>query len=327
MKRSMKRKCHLSATQSCFLWTKCEDDRVARISDARHFVVIRTSRSCVLSAESQTYDAQVIKSRDDFRVALTIAVVVTSLTLGMGYALPAFAASSYPSQLVFAKAPSSTANSGSPLESQPVIDIEDGAGNVDASASGSVSASIQPSPQGTTLVNATANVVNGVATFNNLTIDALSNSYTLVFTYDSLSISSSPVVVTGDICAGCAPFIPVRSYSPTFGPFATGSSQLGHVVITQLQRLIKWTQRDMRPGFSSVAQLVVRVYGYAEVNETSAPEKLALERAEAVETWIIPRIRNLDRTSMPLRFLVSRDDIRSSSALSHKVKVRLTLND
>ncbi len=174
-------------------------------------------------------------------------------------------------------------------------------------------------------MNATANVVNGVAAFNDLTIDSLSGSFTLAFTYGSLSTSWGPVVVSGSVCAGCGVFIPVRSYSPTFGPFANGSSQLGIRVLTQLRRLVKWTQRDMRPGFSNVAKLTIRIYGFAGIGETSQPEMLALERAKAVASWIKPRIGNLNKTSMPVRYLITRETVQPSLAISHKVTVVLKL--
>ena len=250
---------------------------------------------------------------------------IALLTLGVATPLVSGAATS-PSQLVLAVAPSSTAQSGYPLASQPAIDIEDSDGNLVTSASGTVSASIQPSEQGTTLVNDTADVVGGVATFNGLTIDALSGSYTIMFAYGSLTLSSGPVVVTGGVCAGCTVFHPVTSYSPTFGPFADGSSLLNTGTLSQLRGLIKWMQREMKPGFSSTRKLTVRVYGFSAKNETAEPEILALERAEVVKSWIEPRIRGIDQSSMPVRYLVSREVSRPGSAISRKVEIILRLS-
>ncbi len=265
-------------------------------------------------------------SREYSRQVLQIVVLTSILTAGVGIGVPAFAASSSPSQLSLTVAPPSSVQSGSVLEPQPVIEIQDSDGNTDMSADGSVTAAIQPDVQGTMLMNATAMVIDGVASFSNLTIDALSGTYTLVFTYDNLSISSGPIVVTSGVCAGCVIFVPVRSYSPTFGPFTKGSSHLNRAVLLQLRRLAKWIRRNMGPGFSGSAKLTVRVFGYSGIEEASQPETLALERADAVREWIEPRIRDLDHTSMPVRYLVSREVIRSNSAISHKVMVVLKLS-
>jgi len=85
------------------------------------------------------------------------------------------------------------APSGSPLATQPVLQLEDGAGNVVTQAGVNVTVSINTGPgsitSGTTTVQSDA---NGVMTFTGLVITG-AGSYTLLFT----AALTSPTVPSG----------------------------------------------------------------------------------------------------------------------------------
>jgi hypothetical protein len=85
-----------------------------------------------------------------------------------------------PSQLVITTQPSTATVSGVALSTQPVLTVEDASGNAVTTATGYVTAAIT-SGSGA-LVNPSALITNGVATFSGLTVTGLAGSYTLSFT-------------------------------------------------------------------------------------------------------------------------------------------------
>jgi len=97
--------------------------------------------------------------------------------------------SSSATKLAITTAPSVTASSGVALATQPVVTVEDVTGNPVLTDASTVTATVN---QGGTLTNATALVVNGVATFSGLAITAVSGTgYTLTFTDTNAALTSA----------------------------------------------------------------------------------------------------------------------------------------
>ncbi|MFI5036250.1 MAG: beta strand repeat-containing protein [Acidimicrobiales bacterium] len=93
---------------------------------------------------------------------------------------------------------STTALSGVALAVQPVVTVEDASNNtVLADSSSSVTALVTGA--GGTVTNGTVAVVNGVATFSSLAINALAGAYTLTFTDGALTtaVSASITISVG----------------------------------------------------------------------------------------------------------------------------------
>lgn len=110
-------------------------------------------------------------------------VTADPLTLGVGN----------PTQLVILTQPDG-AFSGSPLVTQPVLQVEDDAGNIVRNYAGSVSAGVA-SGSGVAS-SAVANVVNGVAAYSALTVTGPAGNVTLQFSSGSLrAVSSAPFVL------------------------------------------------------------------------------------------------------------------------------------
>jgi hypothetical protein len=96
-------------------------------------------------------------------------------------------------QLVFGTQPSATA-AGATISPPVSILVEDSLGNVVTSSSATVSVAIQSNPASGTLGGTTSvNAVNGVATFNNLSINNAGANYTLVASSSGLA-STAPSV-------------------------------------------------------------------------------------------------------------------------------------
>ena len=88
----------------------------------------------------------------------------------------------YPTQLAFGQQPTS-AGAGATLSPAVTVRVEDAAGNVVANDTSSVTVAIGNNPGGGTLGGTlTVAAVNGVATFNNLSINNPGTGYTLVAT-------------------------------------------------------------------------------------------------------------------------------------------------
>ncbi|MFN0178017.1 MAG: RCC1 domain-containing protein [Gemmatimonadales bacterium] len=96
-----------------------------------------------------------------------------------------------PARLGFAVQPTS-AEEGQPLTPAPQVAIQDALGNTVPSSTNVVTVALGTNPGGGTLAGTTTvNAVNGVATFNGLTIDRPGSDYTLVATSGALSSTTS----------------------------------------------------------------------------------------------------------------------------------------
>ena len=100
--------------------------------------------------------------------------------------------------LVISAPPSTTAFSGTPLSTQPVITVVDISGNPVTSDTSTVTATLT-TPSTGTVSNGTKAAVAGVGTFSGLALNALAGSYTLTFSDPGLTsaVSATIVVSTG----------------------------------------------------------------------------------------------------------------------------------
>ena len=119
------------------------------------------------------------------------ALVATTTTTSLTVTGPA-------TKLVLTTQPSVTGTSGTPLTAQPVVSVEDAAGNVLKGDTSTITAGIVSSPTGSSLTNATKAAVAGVATFSGLAINAVTGSYSLTFVDSSLTsaTTASPVALS-----------------------------------------------------------------------------------------------------------------------------------
>ena len=161
-----------------------------------------------------------------------------------------------PTKLVIDTAPSSTATSGVPFSDQPVIWLVDAMGNLASTAQGTVTANLISTAG--SIENETATVVNGIATFTDLTIIGASGAFTISFTSEGLI----PVNYTS---------IATQLPSPLSVSFSGASSSLSNAQKTQIKNL---TKKLNRGG-------LVTITGYAKGNRA-----LALKRAQAVGTYM-----------------------------------------
>jgi hypothetical protein len=98
-------------------------------------------------------------------------------------------------QLVITTQPSATVASGSALAQQPVVKVEDAAGNVVTTDASTITTTITAG--GVSVTPSTKLVVSGVATFTNLALNALVGPYTLTFSDGALKpATSASVTVT-----------------------------------------------------------------------------------------------------------------------------------
>ena len=95
--------------------------------------------------------------------------------------------------LAFLVAPTGVAN-GAPMTPGVQVAVIDADGNTVTSATGTISASIS-SGSGASLTNATAPIVNGIATFNALTLTGSVGSYFLQFSDGTRAVTSGAVVL------------------------------------------------------------------------------------------------------------------------------------
>ena len=104
-------------------------------------------------------------------------------------------------QLVITTEPSSTANSGAALSTQPVVKVEDSAGNVVTSVnSGTAAATISGAGRSIAAGGTSGTFSNGVATFSGLALNGANGTvYTLTFTGGGFSsaVSSNITMSTG----------------------------------------------------------------------------------------------------------------------------------
>ncbi|HEY5438014.1 MAG TPA: hypothetical protein VIJ99_03860 [Acidimicrobiales bacterium] len=123
-------------------------------------------------------------------------------------------------KLVLTTQPSVTGMSGTPLTAQPVVSIEDAAGNVLKGDTSTVTAGIVSPPAGSSLTNATKAAVAGVATFSGLAINAVTGSYSLTFVDSPLTsaTTASPVALSLGVASklgiGTQPSVATPSGAP-----------------------------------------------------------------------------------------------------------------
>jgi hypothetical protein len=98
--------------------------------------------------------------------------------------------STAPTHIVLMQQPSAAGFSGLALLQQPVVQVLDGSNNVVVADSSTVTATITP-PLAGSVSNGTMAVVNGVATFSGLAVNALVGTYTLTFTDGAFIVGPS----------------------------------------------------------------------------------------------------------------------------------------
>ncbi len=117
----------------------------------------------------------------------TLSVNSSSFTMAFGNA----------TQLVITTQPSSTANSGAALGTQPVVKVEDSGGNVVTSVnSGTASATITSGAGGSIAAGGTSGTFSiGVATFSGLALNGVNGTaYTLTFTGGGFTSAASNTI-------------------------------------------------------------------------------------------------------------------------------------
>lgn len=124
-------------------------------------------------------------------------VRASASTLLPGDSAPFDIASGPAARLVFATSPSNSM-AGVPFPTQPVVEVQDAAGNPVLGYSGTITLTIATNPVGGTLAGtAVAPVVNGQATFSGLSIDKAGLGYTLQAASSSFApVTSAPFDIT-----------------------------------------------------------------------------------------------------------------------------------
>ena len=186
---------------------------VVQVEDSGGNVVTGSSASIMLTASSGTLGCTTNPLNASSGVATFAGCSLTG-TAGSGYSLSAASsgltgATSSPTfslstgsatQLVVTTQPSSTANSGAALGTQPVVKVEDSGGNVVTSVtSGTASASIASGAGGSIAAGGTSGTFSsGVATFSGLALNGVNGTaYTLTFTGGGFtSVPSSSITVS-----------------------------------------------------------------------------------------------------------------------------------
>ena len=97
-------------------------------------------------------------------------------------------------KLVITTQPSTSEPSGVALVVQPVVKVEDANNNVVLSNTSTVTAAITAPPVGSSVANATAVAVAGVATFSGLDLTGSAGTYTLTFTDGGLTAAVSSTI-------------------------------------------------------------------------------------------------------------------------------------
>ena len=120
-----------------------------------------------------------------------------------------------PTQLAIFTQPGASATSGTALATQPVVEVEDAAGNVVTTASSTVTASFTSG--GTSLSGNSVTAPSGVATFSALTLNAVAGNYTLTFSDGSLTAAVSSSITLAALAT-------VGAVNPDVGPVAGGTS-------------------------------------------------------------------------------------------------------
>jgi adhesin/invasin len=103
-----------------------------------------------------------------------------------------------PARLAIVTQPGTPAQSGTALSPQPVIQVEDAAGNPVSQAGITVTATITSGPAGGTLANRNDNTnPSGLTTYTNLTITGPAGDYVLTFTSGALTAVGSETITLG----------------------------------------------------------------------------------------------------------------------------------
>lgn len=133
-------------------------------------------------------------------------------------------------QLLLATPPASTATSGTPLATQPVVQIADAGGAPVAQAGTTVTAVIATGPAGATLANGTAvSDASGLAAFSGLAISGVVGSYNLRFESGTLTPVMSGAIALG---AGTPATLTMFTQPPTS---AENDAQLSNNVVVRVQ--------------------------------------------------------------------------------------------
>jgi hypothetical protein len=128
-----------------------------------------------------------------------------------------------PSKLILLTQPSTTATAGVPFAQQPLIRVEDAAGNLVATDNGRVITVARSMGTAALQGSLTATTVNGLATFANLSYN-LAETITLNFTAAGLTN-----VISGNVAVGTGPFsklqllVPGESAAPGSASGKTGT--------------------------------------------------------------------------------------------------------
>lgn len=157
----------------------------------------------------------------DFDASGLTGATSTTVTVGAGA----------PSKLSVMTQPSGTATSGQPFVQQPVIEIQDAAGNVVANPSFAVTAAIA-SGSGTLGGQVSVNSVNGVAAFTDLNITGSSGAKTLAFTASGLTGATSGTITLG---AGNATQIAINGGNNGSAPAGSAVSPAPSVIVRDAQ--------------------------------------------------------------------------------------------
>ncbi len=161
-----------------------------------------------------------------------------------------------PAKLQIITPPSANATSGFPFSTQPVVQLVDAMGNLVTTATGTVTANLLSSTG--SLQNETAIVINGIATFTDLTVLGASGAFSLSFTSGVLTPANYTSIVTS---------LP----APLSESFSGTSASLSNAQKTQIRSFVK----------KLMAGANVRITGYAKGNRT-----LALKRAQAIGSYM-----------------------------------------
>ena len=113
-------------------------------------------------------------------------------------------------KLAITTQPSTTDASGAALATQPVVKVEDSAGNVVTTDSSTVTAGFTSG--GVSLTNPTKAAAGGVATFSGLALNALAGTYTLTFSDGGLTTAVSNTIT---VSAGAATQLAITTQPST----------------------------------------------------------------------------------------------------------------
>ncbi len=237
---------------------------------------------------------------------LTVSGVVGSRTLTFASAgltpvtTSAFAlGAGAPATLAFRTAPSG-GGLNSPFTTQPVVELRDAAGNVPTAAAVTVSATITSG--GGSIAGATAQTVNGAASFTTLGVTGTAGSRTISFAAPGLTA----LPITLSPCDASRPPAPTLSArSRAYSAFQQRAAALDTIVIT-----------DINASCDAIANAAVTVTypgtgGWLQATLLSNPSRLALRADPATlsegsyQAVVAYSSSNADTVTLPITFNVS----------------------